>query len=180
MCWAVERAGNDLVCGEKDYVGSRCLTHLAADAVVNGVAGDDESERGAGNFRAEEQRLERDLVKPMIAEQVTLVGVRLQQAFQLQLQIMAIRGTGGIVDSGDISGCVYQREQIAAAHLPEFLTSILDRIQIMRGHERLEAREVGKERNFAIKQFLPLALKVLKGDCGVKQIGGEIGADLLL
>ena len=86
---SVERAGNDLVSGEKDYVGSRRFTHLAADPIVNGVAGDDESERSAGGFRAEEQWLERHLVETMIAEQVTLAGVRLQQAFQLQLQIVS-------------------------------------------------------------------------------------------
>ena len=77
------------------------------------------------------------------------------------------RWAGGVVlrIGGDYSaGSVREREEVAAAELPELDGAILDGEVVAAGHQSLERGQIGKKRVLAIERTQALGLKTLEGD----------------
>jgi hypothetical protein len=130
----IQCARNDFVSSEKDHIRRGGFANLPADAIIDGISGDHEAKWRSGYLRTKEQWAVGYLIEPAVGEQVRLAGVGIEQTLQLDFDVLAVGETCTVIDCGDCSGGVHKREQVAAAHLPEFRASVLDGGQVMRGH----------------------------------------------
>ena len=101
-----------------------------------------------------------------------------QAAFECAFHRHTIERRSLIVGDDELAVAVEQREEVAAADLPEARAAIGDGAAVG-GHHGFEAGQVGQQGGLAHQQFATLAGEVLVGLDGVLQVRSEGNADLL-